>query len=272
MYLEDKIICILPILLEESKTREAKNTSTNRDCRKYRKIANKIKKDNKDDNRKEIVLSSELMKQKSFVKDLLSDSNIQILDGKWLAKYLLFDCIKYIADKQKEKIEEQEISIMLNEHEDINIQTIIHIAQKVKMVNIITDNIGRFIKVEEYLQDNYGIILRVTNNKKAMLKSSIVINIDFNEEKINRYHFSKKAKVISLYKEIDIKKLEGNCIKDYKIEMNNKNIKEFKEYNLYKYFDKNLLYEGIIYRKDSYRNITNEIQKDNIKIKSLIKI
>ena len=55
-------------------------------------------------------------------------------------------------------------------------------------------------------------------------------------------------------------------IKNYRIEMHGKYIKQLKEYNIYKEFNKNCLYEGMIYRKDSYKNITKTIKEDKIKI------
>ena len=139
---------------------------------------------------KNVVLSNEI-KNNSIIVDKLQGLNI--LDGRWLFNYLIFDIIKYISLKRKKEISENEISILVNKTTDTNVQNILNIAQSVKVLNIVTENIAIFKQIEEKLYKENGIMIRVTNNKKkSLLRSDIIINIDFTNEEFAKYYLPSK--------------------------------------------------------------------------------
>ncbi len=139
---------------------------------------------------KNIVVSNALKKRLSVYNEL---KGLNILNGRWLFNYLIYDVINYILDKKRAKITESEISILVNQTTDTNIQNILKIAQNVKILNIVTDNIAIFKQIEEKLYNDMGIMVRVTNNKrKSLLKSDIIINLDFDEENFNKYNVPNK--------------------------------------------------------------------------------
>ena len=139
---------------------------------------------------KNVVLSNEI-KNNSIIVDKLQGLNI--LDGRWLFNYLIFDIIKYISLKRKKEISENEISILVNKTTDTNVQNILNIAQSVKVLNIVTENIAIFNQIEEKLYKENGIMIRVTNNKKkSLLRSDIIINIDFTNEEFAKYYLPSK--------------------------------------------------------------------------------
>lgn len=257
MELENKVILTLPLL----KTKKITN-------KQYSRMAKKIV---KKESLRDIVLTKDLFYQEAFIWQLKKDS-VHIFDGKWLEQYLIPDCLFFICKKQKQNLEEKEISILVNELSDIVKQIIINLAQKVRLLNIITNQINSYQKIEDFLYQNYGIMVRVTNNKKALSKSDIIINMDYSEEKLNYFSLPKKGIILNLGRNIRIKskKFEGINIRNYKMIFQNQEMQEFKQLHLEEEFERKILYESILYRKDSYKNIREKIQKDKVQITELI--
>ncbi len=155
--------------------------------------------------------------------------------------------------------------MLVNDCTDINREIIVHLAKSVKRLNIITNHINKFKKIEEYLYNEFGIILNVSNNKrKSLLKSEVIINLDFTEELINKYTIYEKAIIININDKIDIysKRFNGININYYKITLPS-------EYKI-KYFQNEILYESLIYGKNNYAEIIEMIERDKIGIDSLI--
>lgn len=139
---------------------------------------------------KNVVISNELKKNTIIMEKL---QGLNILNGRWLFNYLICDIINYILQKKNKEIEKAEISILVNKTTDINIQNILNIAQSAKILNIVTPNLAIFKQIEEKLYVEQGIMIRVTNNKKrSLLKSDIIINLDFAEEELSKYYLPSK--------------------------------------------------------------------------------
>ncbi len=255
--LENKVILTLPLLKNKKITNK-----------QYSRMARKIV---KKENLRDIVLTKDLFYQEAFIWQLKKD-NIHIFDGKWLEQYLILDCLFFICEKQKQNLGEKEISILVNEPSDIVKQIIMSLAQKVRLLNIITNKINSYQKIEDFLYQNYGIMVRVTNNKKALSKSDIIINMDYSEEKLNYFSLPKKGILLNFGKNIKIKskKFDGINIRNYKMVFQNQEMQEFKQLHLEEEFEQKILYESILYRKDSYKNIREKIQKDKVQITELI--
>lgn len=251
--LEDSIIVILP-------TSENEKISEN----KIEKIIKKIRKRAYIQN---VAVSNFLLKNFN-IKNYIEENNMHILDGTWLWNHMVLNLIKYVCNKKEDQLQKQEVAILVKENTEINMQNIIEIAKNVKFVNVFTPYKGKFKMIEEYLYSIYGVVIRITNNKKAIVKSNIIVNIDFSEEELNQYTISERAIVLNKNKHVNIgaKKFTGINCNSFKINWNEKNINELKERNIYNYFNKNILYESAIYRKDTYKNICADIEKDEVKI------
>lgn len=200
-----------------------------------------------------------------------NDANI--LDGRWILNYFVPEIVEYISNMQEYILEQQEISILVNDNSEVNLKNIVYLSKKVKMLNIVTNNIDKFKKIEEYLYNKLGIMITVTNNKKkSLMKSNIIINIDFVEEGINQYKIPIYATIFNVnnYTKIYSKRFSGvnayNCV----ISFPEKYTKMFGQYNIIEQFEKNILYESMIYRKDSFENIRLEIEENNSKIEYLM--
>lgn len=214
-----------------------------------------------------IVLSKALHSNIIF-KNQLYAYNYNIMNGRFLMKTSIIDIINYIMDNAETNIKKEEISILVNENSNINIENIKNIANLAKRVNIITNNISKFQKIEKELYEEKGIILSIGNNrKKGLAKSKYIINIDFPEELLNKYKIYKKAIILNIENscKINTKIFSGIIINNIEIKYDNIN----KE-GLLEEFNKNEIYETKIIVIDNLTGINQIKKKDNFKIVNTI--
>ena len=235
---------------------------------KINRIIRKIVKQSKKENIK-LVLSKK-MSCIEELKNKINENKLEILDGRWLFNYLIYDVLNYICDNQNKKLSSQNVCILANDNSENTINNIYKIAPCVKNLKIVTNNIQKFLYLEQELNDNYGIPLQISNNtRKSLIRSDIIINVDFDEKLFNKYCINPKSIVINIKDKISInsKRFQGININYYKIDYNKEILNSFANN---KQYDENILYESYIYRKDTYKNIENQIKKDKVKIITLI--
>lgn len=248
---DDKTICYLPFFTDKKVKR------INRVSKKLNKILYKNDVQN-------IVLSEKLYKQEEL-KNILYSNNINILNGRKLFNYLAYETLEYILEKQERNLKETEVSILVNDNNDINLKNISLIANEAKRINIITNNINKFRVIEKNLLNEAGIMIRITNNcKQALSNSRIILNMDFPEELLNKYNIFRKAILINLNNEIKQlpKKFQGINIKGIKC-----HIPEQYKMDM---FENEVVYESIIINLKDFSNIRNQIVKDSVSVESLI--
>ena len=192
------------------------------------KIVNLLRRYLLENKSKQIILSENLKKNNDFF-NLLQSNNIDIVNGKWLFKILVPDIVEEIVKKNNLKKEELEIIFTVNKL-DSQIENYIELfSMKFKSVGIVTNHISKFKRIEEKLYKNNGILITVTNNRrKSLLKSNIIINIDFPKELLNKFAINDNAIIINIEEESNIKKKRfcGEIINNYEI-----NVINYKEYN-----------------------------------------
>lgn len=233
--------------------------------KKIIKIAKRINKKLYDNNIENVVLSNYL-EENEILKQKLYCQNINILDGRYLFYLLIPEIIEYILKRQKVKLQNGEVTLLINDFTQNNAKIITYIAQNVKRVNIVTNHSNKFKKIEDYLYNELGVILNITNNKsKSLSNANLIINIDFPEEIINKYEINSNAIIVNIFNEIKIraKKFNGININYYKACI-------AKEYQI-DGFQNNLVYESSIY-KYSYENARKDIIANKIRIKKLVGI
>ena len=137
------------------------------------------------------------------------------------------------------------------------------IAKNTKRVNVISNHLEKLKSLQELLYEEFGIMIKISNNKKKdLLKSSIILNIDFPEDLINKYKIPNKCIIININNEINInsKLFNGININNYNIIVNNE--------NKLSTFSKEIIYESYIYNlqiREAIKKITNDKVR-NIKL------
>ena len=151
-----------------------------------------------------VILSKEIKKQKNLVNYLYSQ-NMNIIDGKWLFGILSDEAITYVVNKKKMKKEKLNVSILINDVEDYVLENIKLIVRKYKRVNIVTNHLEKFKKLEKEIFEKDGIMVTVTNNKKKSLtKSNVILNYDFPTELINKYKIYDEAIILNVKQNVSI--------------------------------------------------------------------
>ena len=118
------------------------------------KLAQKTKKIiSKYSNSRKIVISKNLQEEITYI-NYLNSYGLDISDGRWLYEILATDIIKYIIEKKKIKKEETTISILINDLTEIELENIKILAENYKNLNIVTNHIEKFKKLEDKFMEN----------------------------------------------------------------------------------------------------------------------
>lgn len=217
-------------------------------------------------NSKDIVLSNLLMENNQFI-NILENIDYNILNGKWLYKFLCYDIVSKIAYVKNKKISDLEITILSNKDSEINIENIKLLASECKILNIVTENLDKFKYIENMLFNEYGNMINVsTNNLKTCRYSDIVLNFDFSLEKIKKCNFKKGATVVQFTKEKFSNK-NISTIVFYKLNMP---VKYLQIINENKKYNQEIFYESLLYYKTSFKDVRKILKKDNVFIKYFI--
>lgn len=241
------------------------NETTNE--KQIEKIAKKTQKISKQiSSSKKIILSKKMKKEEKYI-NYLNTYGFEIANGRWLFEVLLTDIVDYTVKNQK--MEKVNISILINDLTDIELENIKILAKKYNTINIVTNHIEKFRNLEKKL-DEQGIIITITNNKKkSLMKSQIIVNVDFPKELINKYRINENAIVINIKKSLKIvqKRFNGLTVNDYEIDFKNDVCDE-------KFFgggyDLKDLYEAGMYKKSSFVDLRKKIKNDKVCIKKLL--
>lgn len=193
-----------------------------------------------------VVISKQLKNCKKFIKFLYSN-NINIVNGRKLFEFLIEKIIDKVCKDNEVIPKESRIAFAINYCNDNIIKTIENCSKKFKFLSIISNNINFFKNIKERLYNENGIIITVTSNRKrALLKTNIIVNVDFPEEILNKYAVYDNAVIINMQEPTKIckKRFSGKIINDYKISLKeNSNIELELKQEKYKKFDINDLAE-----------------------------
>lgn len=264
LYIEkmDKpIMVIQKIKIEQENCKICLNLEKEKNIRK---VIRKLIKNNVTN----VVLSKELCENKNLI-NALNASDINIFNGRWLEKYLSIQILDYIVMQKVIKKEETEIAITVNQITDLSIAIIKTLAKQYKRVTVVTNHIEKLRKIEKDIYDKEGILIVVSNNqKKSLLKTKIILNMDFNKELLNKYRINEEAIIINLEGDMKIeeKRFNGINVNDYEIDVGREEI--IWRQNMQNFRSKDLL-EAVLYMKDTFDSICNKIRKNKVSIKEL---
>ena len=233
------------------------------------KLAQKTKKIiSKYSNSKKIVISKNLQEEITYI-NYLNSYGLDISDGRWLYEILATDIIKYIIEKKKIKKEETTISILINDLTEIELENIKILAENYKNLNIVTNHIEKFKKLEDKFMENGIMITIVNNKKKSLMKSKIILNIDFPNELINKYMIKEDAIIINVPGKVKInrKRFNGLIVNNYEIDFRD-DIKSEENLMGYEFYLRDV-YESRLYKKQTFSDIRNALKKDGVNIKKV---
>lgn len=210
------------------------------------------------------VVLSDYLNQSKSLKEMLQNANISVIEGMLLSTYLLPEIIGYICNKMKIEEQKQEITILTKNKSKGFSELAIELAKDVKRIHIVTNRVTQFANIERDLEGVLGVGCQITNNKrKSLLKSKIIINLDYLEDELNEFAINPNAIIIDVIQKVNIntKSFCGIHIYDYEIGTDSKF--EHEE------FQKKKVLEAKVFGKN-YSGVREVIKEENIKIKKLI--
>lgn len=236
---------------------------------KLEKIINKQIKTNKITENTKVTVANSLIFMN--ITNILKKYNINYFNGNLIKKILLFKVLDYINNLQNEELNKRNITILVNENNELNNYVIKNIALNSKTTKVVSKKIYQFKILEEKLYNDYGVAIQFSNSyKKSLLKSEIIINLDFEEIEINEYDINNNAIIINTknYLKVKSKLFNGMVVNSYRIKFLQELKDIFSRNNLLHRYDNLILYESIInWKNTNYKEIA---EKDDIKIINLI--
>lgn len=229
-----------------------------------------------------IIFSNEIESSEIYVKiqQAAHQNSIDIFNGRLLMRYMDYDILEYIMNLQKTNMKQEDIYFLIKKDSTLNLQFLSKFIEKCKTVNIVTNDIDRFKKIQEKLYKKENILIGVSNNKaKSLKRAQYILNINFEQKDIEKFKINRNAIIINFKNTITYKRniFDGININYFEISLPDEYIERFEKINEFEEFDKEKLYEGMLIKRIEKKNreenkdiISSIIGKDGVKIVGLI--
>lgn len=243
--------------------------------RKIRTIINKINIEIAKNEIDGIVLcnrTKQILKKYSEYEKINEILYAPILDGKYLMKNVTVQIIEKILEYQNSSISQAKVHILVDNYNKENCDIIYGLSINVKNINIVTNNIQSYKKMEDKLFENTGTAISVANNRKKGLKrAEIIINLDFDNNLIKKYSINRNAIIINCFNEsLEMNSgFSGVIINKVEYEEAPEMMEYFNIYKLNKNFEIPELFESLIFYK-TYDKIHKQNSEYTFRITNFI--
>ena len=203
-----------------------------------------------------IILERNL-KEDTELMNLLYSYNINICNDRQIFKKYTNEIVENILKESNKLKKESEIYLCVNNLDEFIEKIIYNFAKSFRRVNIITNHISDFKKIENNLYNENGILINITNNrKKSLLKAEIIVNFDFTKELLNQFVIYEKSIIIDLEGDVKIRKKRfcGKIINKLNLNFSRKD-------KIFEYIEKNKLQKYDIYDLCQALNVIPKIEE-----------
>lgn len=237
-----------------------------------------------------IVFSDDCIHSRFYLnmKEILSGSNI--LTGKKLMHYMNYEVLEYILNIQKTTMKQTDVFFLVKRDNNLDLQFLSKFVENCKTVNIVTNDIERFKKIQDNLYEKENILISVSNNKnKSLKRARYILNVNMNKKEIEKFKINRDAIIINFGENVlyDNPTFNGININYFQIHIPDEYVEQFEQINSLGEFDNTRLYESILMKKienakkkivmlskenlNKHKNmIADMIREDNIYITGLI--
>lgn len=172
----------------------------------------------------DIVISKEIKKVLKTDREFNKNDKSQYIKN-------IDKIISYVVNRNGKEIAQSSIYFIIknNNHSFDNLIT--KCAISFGNLYIVTENIEQFKNIEYEILNKYGIYIVISNNKrKALTRAEYTINIDNDEDSLNKYNINRNSIIFNLSNNLirNIRGFEGYII-------NNIEYSKSKEYNKNEY-------------------------------------
>lgn len=169
----------------------------------------------------------------------------------------IINTIKLVINNKGKRIEEINIYLLIKNYNSSYNEKIIDMTEKLKSINIVTESIKEYKKLEEKLEDNITNITVTNNKRKGISNAKYIINIDYDEESLQRYSVYRNAIIfnISNNKISNIRGFEGIIINNIVVTEKDKSLSRFIDRRFIEIYDDNTEIIDILGNKGSIKNV-----------------
>lgn len=238
------------------------------------------------------VVFSEECKQHKFyfkMKTALSGEN-EILTGRKLMHYMNYEILEYILKMQKTTMKQEDVFFLIKKEDNLDLQFLSKFVENCKTVNIVTNDMERFKKIQDNLYQRENILIGISNNKnKSLKRAKYILNVNMEKKELEKFKINRNAIMIHFRENIqyDAITFNGINVNYFQISIPDDYIEQMERVGQLGEFDTAIFYESILLRKaelakkkitmlskvelDKHRNmITDMIRDDGIYITGLI--
>ena len=239
----------------------------------YRNLFCKIKEENNiiyiPSNKEKIIKKLVQKLKEDEVDYIIKDKSVQLkyneLDGRYINKYLIPEILDFCFNYLEKEGKLEEIYVCTNNFNRENIDIVQELVNKVKVVNIVTNQLRQFQELEKRLEKNDIYITVSSNKRKALKKANIIINLDF--QNFNGFNINRNSIIINCNQNIEVgKDFEGICIQKAAISTN----KIMRIFSEMPDMDKDKLIEAELLKEKDYFSRRAFIISNKIKIVNLM--
>lgn len=182
-------------------------------------------------------------------------------------EYMMFYIFEYITKIQKKKLSMQDVFFIIKKQSDLDLQFLTKFVESCKTVNIVTNDLERFRKIQDNLYRKENILISVSNNKnKALRKAKYVFNINMVKKEIEKYNIANDAIIINIRENVKYNKKSFNGVNINSLEINlpDEYLEQFKELEEQTDgFDKLKIYEVVLLKKIKQKQAEKVIECEN---------
>lgn len=239
-----------------------------------------------------VVFSDECMCHLEYHKivQICIQNGIEVLNGRQLMRYMDFNILTYVLKLQNTQIKQEDVFFLIKKDNNLDLQFLSRFIENCKTVNIVTNDLKRFKKVQETLYEKENILISVSNHKtKSLKRAKYIFNVNMELQDLEKYTINRNAIMIHLQDEIKYQAslFNGININGIEIDIPDEVIEEYEKIEGIEKFNAMRLYESILLRKIARekrkivmlsksdlikrKNIVADIlEEDGIKIKGLV--
>lgn len=239
-----------------------------------------------------VVFSNEIAESDVYLKieQEVYQNSINIFDGRLLMNYMNYNILEYIMNLQKTDMKQEDVYFLIKKEPTLNLQFLSKFIEKCKTVNIVTNDVDRFKKIQESLYEKENILIGVSNNKmKSLKRARYILNINFEQKDIEKFKINRNAIIVNFKNTITYKRntFDGINVSYFKINLPDEYMEKFEKINDLEEFDNEKIYESILIKRikteqknnilltkkeleESKDIVSKIIEKDGVKIVSLI--
>lgn len=199
------------------------------------------------------------------ISDLENRKIPNIITGKRLMEYMQFPIFEYILKIQQKDIRQEDVYFLIKKDSQMDFSFLDNFIKTCKTVNIITNDIERFKRIQHNLYEQENILIGVSNNKtKSLKRARYIINVNMRQKEIERLKIYRNAIMIHIEEGVKYNNIcfNGININQIKIEIPDEYIEKLDKINELDMDEMNQerFYESILLEKIEKEKSNNLVQ------------